>query len=232
MLEHYTHNALNEIAHTLGLEFTNVELLGQALVHRSTRSDSTILTRGSNERLEFLGDAVLGMAVTEELVSRYPQWDENRLSHARMLLVKNSHLADVSSALRLHSWLVMRGGNQASTKAGAKTLADVLEAVIGATFLDQGYDSARDWVVRIRGDAFEESGVSFEQDPIAVLSHLAKTLDYPPPVYRRVKMGSRKGHAYTVEVTLDGQVLAMGHGQNRSEATFHGARKALRSWRG
>ena len=51
MLEHYTHNALNEIAHTLGLEFTNVELLGQALVHRSTRSDSTILTRGSNERI-------------------------------------------------------------------------------------------------------------------------------------------------------------------------------------
>ena len=116
MLEHYSHNALKGIACTLGLDFTNAELLGQALVHRSTRADSMVLTRGSNERLEFLGDAVLGLVVTEDLVSRYPHWNEGRLTHARTSLVKNSHLADVASELRLHSWLIMRRGNMSGRK--------------------------------------------------------------------------------------------------------------------
>ncbi|MBI4122520.1 MAG: ribonuclease III, partial [Parcubacteria group bacterium] len=138
---------LSQFQEAIALPFKNRELLQQALVHRSYLNENPTFELDHNERLEFLGDAVLELAVTEHLYAEYPN-PEGELTNWRASLVNAVNLASVSRELGLENYLYLsRGeGKEKNTKARNYILANALEALIGAIYLDQGYEAAAQFV--------------------------------------------------------------------------------------
>ena len=137
------------IQKSIGYDFIRQELLTEALTHSSHANEST--GRGqSNERLEFLGDAILELCITEELFSRYPDADEGLLTTFRAKLVNERALADLALAVGLDKALLLgRGEEVQGGRQRPGLLSDAFEALLGAIFLDGGYPVARDWVLRV-----------------------------------------------------------------------------------
>lgn len=137
------------IQKSIGYDFIRQELLIEALTHSSHANEST--GRGqSNERLEFLGDAVLELCITEELFSRYPDADEGLLTTFRAKLVNERALADLALAMGLDKALLLgRGEEVQGGRQRPGLLSDAFESLLGAIFLDGGYLVARDWVLRV-----------------------------------------------------------------------------------
>ena len=132
---------------TLGLSFNDLSLLGQALVHSSYINENPGFAPASNERLEFLGDAVLGLVVAEKLYQDFPQFSEGRMTKLRSALVRRDTLADIATSIRLGDYLYLGKGEEASGgRHKSANLAGALEAVIAAISLDQGIATARDFI--------------------------------------------------------------------------------------
>jgi ribonuclease III len=156
---------LAELEAALGHVFANSELLVRALTHRSLANQraledpgNTTETAGDNERLEFLGDAVLGLVVGETLFLLHPEWREGELTRVRSQLVSRQHMAEVANEIRLGEYLrLSRGEDRSGLRRKSTVLSNTMEAVIGALFLDGGLDPVRtftrDYVI---GDAVEQ----------------------------------------------------------------------------
>src|SRR3954447_11158593 len=140
---------LDELERRLGVAFKDRGLLRQALIHKSLTNDLGASGLDSNERLEFLGDSVLGMVVSEQLYRRYPERDEGQLTLLRSALVRASSLAAWARDLDLGSFvLVGRGESRAGGQNRDALLSSAFEAVVGAVFLDQGFATARALILR------------------------------------------------------------------------------------
>ena len=133
----------------LGVEFQNVDTLRQALVHRSYLNEHSTFSLDHNERLEFLGDAVLELAVTEHLYNNYPN-PEGEMTNWRAALVNGERLADVAISLEVEPYLYMSRGERKDTdgKARRYILANAMEAIIGAAYLDLGWEAAKGLIER------------------------------------------------------------------------------------
>src|ERR1700730_11498364 len=147
---HHVDNVFR-LQQALDIKFRDSELLQRALVHRSYLNESLDLPlSASNERLEFLGDAVLGLVVAEELYRRFPDDPEGRLTELRARLVRGTTLARVGERLDLGAYLVLgRGEDQTGGRQRALNLGRALEAILGAVYLDQGLDATRAFVLRL-----------------------------------------------------------------------------------
>ena len=182
----------------LGHRFTRAELLEQALTHGSFGHDH-------NERLEFLGDGVLGCAVAEELYARFPSLPEGKLTQLRASLVRESMLAEVARSLGLGDSLRL-GDTEARQAAEPREsiLADALEAVFGAIFLDAGYDAARKCIVQAYGEKLERlEPERVRKDAKTRLGELMNARHAKLPVYRIVaKHGAEHKPTFDVECTL------------------------------
>lgn len=207
-------DTLDSLAHRLGFRFKNPDLLRRALTHRSAGRDNY-------ERLEFLGDAVLGLVVAEALYERYGG-DEGNLSRLRASLVNRETLAEVAATLGLGDALVLGPGE---LKSGgfrrATILADAFEALIGAIYLDSGYDIARTFVRRV----FEERlatlpDVSMLKDPKTRLQELLQGQGLPLPDYEVTETtGQPHARRFTVICRVASRHLASrGEGTSRREA--------------
>src|SRR3990167_2217152 len=131
-----------DLQKTIGIQFTNQDLLKQAFIHRSYLNEAKHL-KTSNERLEFLGDAVLSFLTSEFLYTSYPQYPEGILTNVRSSLVKTKSLSDIAAQLHLGELLFLSHGEEASGgRTNQSLLADVCEALLGAVFLDQGIETA------------------------------------------------------------------------------------------
>src|SRR5437868_13445821 len=149
---------LREVAsleESIGHVFASSELLERALTHSSQAREAEMLRPGSsarngdNEQLEFLGDAVLGLVTTEELFRRFPQFSEGQLSKLRAHLVSKNHLISVAERLDLGRYLRLgRGEEKSGGRSKAALLVDALEAILGAVYLDAGFEPARELVLR------------------------------------------------------------------------------------
>ena len=185
---------LAEIAASLGLEFDDISLLEMAFVHGSFVSEFPGVFDESNQRLEFLGDAVLGLIVAQELLTRFPEWPEGRLTQVRASLVDGQSLSKIAARLGLGDWLVMgRGEIERGGSERRSNLADAFEALMGALFLDQGYDASRDFAVRVMGvelDLAGEAGAA-QRHPKSLLHEAAMERGYGPPVYETIDMDGR-----------------------------------------
>src|SRR3989338_3338716 len=139
----------SKLEHTLGVTFKNQDLLKQALVHRSYLNENPAFHLPQNERLEFLGDAVLELAVTEHLYNHYPN-PEGELTNWRAALVNANNLAEAAKTLAIENYLYLSRGESKdkNTKARDYILANAMEALIGAIYLDQGYNGARVFIER------------------------------------------------------------------------------------
>jgi|FLYL01.1.fsa_nt_gi ribonuclease-3 len=220
---------VSELAQALGLSFNDESLLQQAMYHRSYLNEADREVE-SNERMEFLGDAVLGLVVSEKLYHDYPGLSEGHLSQLRALLVRWDALAKVAERIGLGDYLVLgRGEEMSGGRTRPSNLAGALEALIGAAFLDGGLRKAKRLVLRLLKPDFRqiaEQGVV--ADSKSRLQHLAQTRWHAIPEYRLVSSeGPDHAKLFTVEVRVGSRVMGQGQGRNKKQAELNAARQAL-----
>lgn len=215
---------LTALQQRLGLRFTNLGLLQRALTHRSAGAEH-------NERLEFLGDAVLQTAVSALLYERFGGSDEGDLTRVRAHLVREDSLARVALAIGLPEVLRLSEGEARGGGAMRPSiLADALEAVIGAAFLDGGFTTAHALVQRLFGEVIAGTGIdSWSKDPKTELQEWLQARKLPVPAYRIVATRGQS-HAQTFDVECAVAALGLaesGEGKSRRAAEQDAARRML-----
>ena len=222
---------LSALQRRLGVKFRDPQLLAQALVHRSYLNEAPEPNVVSNERLEFLGDAVLGLLIASWLFLRYPDLPEGRLTELRSHLVKGESLAVVAERLGLGPHLRLGRGEEATGgRSRPLNLARALEAVVGAVFLDKGFRTTERWLLRLlKSELAALGGGELPEDAKSRLQHMAQTLYATTPRYRIVDtQGPDHNKLFTVEVVLGERRFAVGRGFSKRSAEKEAAQVALR----
>jgi ribonuclease-3 len=219
-----TESALDALQQRLGHAFAQSALLTRALTHRSFGSEH-------NERLEFLGDAVLNMAVSALLYQRFSGSDEGDLTRVRAHLVREDSLHRAALALKLPQVMRLSEGELRGGGAQrASILADAVEALIGAAFLDGGYDAAMLVVRRLFGDLIDSTEIdSWSKDPKTELQEWLQARRLAVPAYR-ISATRGQAHAQTFEVECAVTALGLiecGEGRSRRSAEQQAARRML-----
>ena len=213
----------------LGIRFNDELLLQQAFVHRSYLNENPDFTLPSNERLEFLGDAILDFTVAEQLYRDFPELPEGELTKTRAYLVCRQTLAKVASSLKLGDWLLLGQGEEASGgRKKQSNLANTMEALIGAIYLDQGLPEVKQFILR-QLKPFLEKTKRGEISPNykALLQELAQSEKHSTPIYRLVEAtGPDHNKQFTVEVLIQDEVLGRGAGKSKKDAEIEAARLA------
>jgi ribonuclease-3 len=218
----------------LGYRFRDEDLLKLALTHPSVAHEST----GNiphNQRLEFLGDAVLGLVLTRELYERFPGLGEGPLTKARAQMVNRRTLASEARRLGLGENLILSRGEEASGgRERQSALADAFEALLGAIFLDGGYDAARQFILRCFRDAFGElNQVPNLENPKGELQELLQAKSPEAPQYELTCVtGPDHDRVFECAVFHQGIELGRGRGKSKKEAESHAALAALQKARG
>ena len=217
--------ALGELERRIGHAFTNRELILTALTHASAASPA----RANYQRLEFLGDRVLGLIVTEMLLEAYPKAPEGELSRRLAELVRKETCAEVAVALDLGGALMFGGGKaQRSTLQTLNVLGDVCEAVIGAIYLDGGLDAIREFIAANWRDKMV-AWAGPNRNGKATLQEWAQSKGLRVPTYTiAAKMGPDHEPHFEVEVTVETLAPARGDGRTRREAEQAAAGALLR----
>ncbi len=220
------------LARQLGLEPRDPGLLQQALVHRSYLNEVRDRGLRDNERLEFLGDAVLNLVVAEYLYDRFPESTEGELSQMRAHLVRWDTLAAVAERVGLGRFLVLgKGEDLSGGRRRPSNLAGALEAVIGAAYLDGGLEGARELVLRLLEPELERLATGQPlSDSKSELQRVVQARWHQIPRYRVVEAeGPDHAKTFTVEVVLGEQVLGRGQGRSKKQAELEAARQALQT---
>jgi ribonuclease-3 len=220
--------ALQQLEELLGHRFADRDLLRQALRHGSAM---TAQERGSYQRLEFLGDAVLGHAVAQMLFDEFPNDDQGMLTRKRVHLVRSERLAERASLLGLDGWVVLGTSEElARGRERAALLEDLFEAVIAAIALDGGWHAALDFI----DEQFADEMANLDEktlalaDPKSSLQEAAQARGLPLPEYRKVGVSGPDHRRLWVYVVLwDGEEVARGEGVSKREAQHQAARRAL-----
>ena len=221
---------LANLEQILGISFNDLSLLEQALIHCSYINENPDLAPASNERLEFLGDAVLGMVTAEKLYLEYPQYSEGEMTKLRSAVVCRETLARIARTIGLGNYLYLGKGEEASGGRRKPTnLAGVLEAVIAAIFLDRGSATAKDFVLRLFNKELQKvvnRGV--KTDHKSQLQEIIQSKQQEVPTYCMVEAaGPAHDREFTVEVKVKDTVLGRGSGKSKKAAETEAARLAL-----
>jgi ribonuclease-3 len=224
--------AAEELESALGLTFRNRQLLEQALVHRSSVNEQGWSPTDSYERMEYLGDAVLELVVSEDLYGRFPDLSEGALTKVRSGLVCRESLAQVARRLNLGDRLLLGKGEEATGgRLRESTLAAAFEALVAAVYLDRDYAEARRFVLRVMAEELEGSyrrGRPPENSKSS-LQEYVQGQGLPAPIYRVASSeGPDHDPVFTVEVLVAGEVIGVGHGGNKAGAERTAAVIALR----
>ena len=219
-------DALTGLADRLGHDFGDPELLSRALAHRSWCAETP--GNPSNERLEFLGDAVLGLVVTDHVFRTYPDLPEGELAKVRASVVSAAALADVAAELDLGRALLLGKGEDASGgREKPSILADALEAVIGAVYLDGGWESAADVLLGLLGDRIAAAAAGpGGQDYKTRLQELSARSFEDVPSYVVVDEGPDHAKRFFATVVLGGRPRGRGEGRSKKQAEQAAARCA------
>ncbi len=211
-------------------EFKNKDLLKEALTHRSYLNENPQWPASNNERLEFLGDAVLELAITESLFERFPNEDEGKLTTYRAALVNYQMLAKLSAEIRLGDFLLMSKGEARDTgRAREVILANAMEALIGALYLDGGYQEAQRFIGRIVLPAITDVlSKKLYRDPKSLLQEKSQAEYKSTPIYKLLgESGPDHKKIFVVGVFIREEKVAEGKGMSKQDAEVEAARKAL-----
>jgi len=221
-------------AERIGLPVRDLDLLEQALVHSSWYHEHPDAAAGHNERLEFLGDAVVNLAISEALYTRHPGDDEGYLSARRAAIVSTTGLTRLAGRIDLGpSVLLGEGEAKRSGRRRPSLLASAFEAVAGALYLDLGYGPTRDWVVALARPELEaEAPIVALKSPKSRLQEATQRGSGERPSYRLVDaIGPDHEKSFRIEVWIDGEMLGRGEGPSRRAAETAAAAQALeRMW--
>ena len=221
---------LSEFQVRLGYAFRDEGLLRLALTHPSVAHE-TGTPSPHNQRLEFLGDAVLQLVLTRELYEKFPEFDEGPLTKARAKLVNRRTLAEHSRVLGLGAHLTLSRGEETNGgRERASTLADAFEAVLGAVFLDGGFEAASEFILREFGAAFGKLSVlPIIENPKGELQEFLQARSPEAPEYRVVSAtGPDHDRVFECTVHHGGMELARGRGKSKKAAESDAALAALK----
>jgi ribonuclease-3 len=217
-----------ELEYRLGYEFKNRLWLEQALVHSSYAYECP-QTGPSNERLEFLGDAVLNLIISDFLIASFPVASEGELSRLRAALVNARSLAGIAERLNLGGFLLLgRGEERQAGRKKPSMLADALEALIAAVYLDGGYESARIVVKNVFTDFNPRKENVLSGDYKTNLQEYTQKWQKVSPEYKLLRQsGPAHDRVFEVEVWIAGTPLGRGEGKSKKQASQEAARRAL-----
>lgn len=223
----------SELQARLGFRFRDEALLRLALTHPSVAHESGAAT-AHNQRLEFLGDAVLQLVLTQKLYEQFPDSDEGPLTKARARLVNRRSLAERARVLGLGAHLILgRGEETHGGRERSSALADAFEALLGAIFLDGGFDAAREFILREFGGAFDVvSTLPTIDNPKGELQELLQARSPESPEYRVISAtGPDHDRVFECTVHHGGMELARGSGKSKKAAESDAALAALKKLR-
>ncbi len=214
----------------IGVEFEDKNLLIQAFCHRSYLNENPDFSLGQNERLEFLGDAVLELVVTNYLYSRYPEKSEGELTTWRAALVNTKELASIAESLGFHDYLLLsKGESREMGKARMCILADTFEALTGAIYLDRGYSVAQSFVEKfLVSDLPRIIKLGLFRDPKSHLQEVVQEEVGVTPVYNVLEeAGPDHQRRFTVGAYTNSKLIGQGEGGSKKEAEEEAAKQAL-----
>lgn len=226
---------LSDFETQLPKEFNNKKLLEQAFIHRSFINENPRSGLEHNERLEFLGDAILELVTTEFLYAHYPHHNEGDLTAYRSALVNAVTLGEVATSLNFNDLIKLSKGEAKDTsRARGSILADAYEAFLGALYLDQGYEQVRDFVSKtllVKTDDVIQKGLY--KDPKSFVQEKSQEEVGVTPVYKLIEeMGPDHDKRFKMAIYFDDKYIAEGEGKSKQEAESAAARAALivRGW--
>jgi len=222
---------INHLADKLGLKFNDLNLLKEALTHRSYLNEVKEKI-SSNERLEFLGDAVLSFIISSWLFKKFPEYPEGKLTNLRSNLVKTSSLAKIAQKLKIGDYLLLsKGEKESQGQKNPTLLANTMEAIIGAIFLDQGTETVKNFIKTHFNPLLEEIIKTGRlKDYKSLLQEKIQAQEKPAPIYKTIKEeGPEHDKIFTVNVIVENKILATGKGKSKQKAEQQAAKKALQS---
>ena len=214
----------------IGYTFKNDKLLHNALVHTSYINENKSHPKNSNERLEFLGDAVLELVTSDYIFTNFPELSEGEMTKLRAGVVCEPSLAAYARKIDLGEYIKMGKGEVASGGARRDSvLSDAYEAVIGAIYLDGGYEPAAKFILdALKDDIHSQKGLRWIADCKTHLQEQLQKHSQAPIEYYVIKEeGPEHEKIFTVELAHEGKVMAQGSGRNKKEAEQNAARVAI-----
>lgn len=226
---------LGKLQTLLGVQFNDTQVLLSAITHRSYLNEHREATWAHNERLEFLGDAVLELVVTDYLYNKYPDKPEGELTAVRAALVNTVSLAESSEQLGINTYLLMsKGEAKDEGRARQYILANAFEACIGALYVDQGYEVAKEFIAgRLFSKTDNIVAKRLWQDAKSRFQELAQEQASVTPTYETISQeGPDHDRVFTVGVFLRKEKIAEGQGRSKQEAEQAAAEKAfdVKNW--
>lgn len=235
MADYEPNTDLSQLETILGAIFTDQTILKSAITHRSYLNEHKEAIWAHNERLEFLGDAVLELVVTDYLYKKYPEKPEGELTAVRAALVNTISLADASEKMGVNEFLLMSKGEAKDVgRARQYILANTFEACVGALYIDQGYEVAATFIANhlfMKTDDIVEKRLW--QDPKSRFQELAQEHESVTPSYQVTKQeGPDHDRVFTIAVLLKSEKIAEGQGRSKQEAEQQAAEHAIaaRNW--
>jgi len=225
---------LSKLEQKLGIQFKNKDLLKEAITHRSYLNENPSWNLPHNERLEFLGDAVLELAVTEDLFNQYPQYPEGQLTSLRAALVNYQAIATVARDLNLGNFILLsRGEAKDVGRAREVILANAMEALLGAIYLDNGYQGAKKiierFVINPNLDKIIEAGLY--KDPKSHLQEVVQEKLKLTPTYQILEeWGPDHKKIFRMGVYFGEKLITEGEGYSKQEAEIEAAKNALKTY--
>jgi ribonuclease-3 len=219
---------LNELEKRLGIPFLSKAILNQSLTHSSFAHEAGI---PDNERLEYLGDAVLKLVITEYIYNKFPTKPEGDLTKIRATVISDETLANVADKMNLGRYLLLSENEKRTGGAVRKSnLANSLEALIGAIYLDAGLGRSRDFLLEIlRGEIEKVSAEDYIKDFKSVLQEYSQKRKWELPHYRVLsESGPRHKRIFTIGVKVSGKLLGKGSGLSKKEAEQKAAEQAYK----
>ena len=226
----HTATPYEKFAEHIGVKFNDIKLLMEAFTHRSYLNEHRGTGMRHNERLEFLGDAVLELVITEYLFAKYPEEPEGRLTAYRSALVNTNSISDAASDWGMNEYLMLSRGEAKDTgRARQYILANTFESVIGALFLDQGYDASKEFIAKSLFDRLDEIvGKRLWQDAKSRFQEEAQERTGITPNYEVVKeSGPDHDKSFEVGVYIGSEIVAKGSGRSKQDAEQAAAQEGL-----
>ena len=221
---------LRELEERLGYRFTDIGLLESALTHRSFVNENPALTFKDNERLEFLGDAVLELTITDMLMRTFPDYDEGQLSKLRASVVNEKPLAELARRFRLGEFLLLgRGEESSGGRTKASLLANAFESIIAAMFLDSGFDRTAAFIGSLFAPLMGEGATTaVYRDYKTAVQEVCQIRFRDVPRYVLVsETGPDHDKRFETSLVIGERVIATGTGRNKKEAEQQAAKAAL-----
>ncbi|MDE2019020.1 MAG: ribonuclease III [Patescibacteria group bacterium] len=223
-----------DLERKIGIQFKNQDLLTEALTHRSYLNEFPKWNLPHNERLEYLGDAVLELLVSEELFGRFKNYPEGKLTVLRAALVNYQILAKVAESMDLQDFILMSRGEKKDTgRAREVILANAMEALIGAVYLDQGFEKTSAFVKAFVMKNLEEvlKTKSYKDAKSELQEIIQEKLKVTPTYQVRGEEGPAHKRIFRMGVYFGGKLIAEGEGPSKQEAEIEAAKNALKKYK-